>query len=686
MLKKLLLLLAVCTPAFAQSVTGTKVVDGTGALLNSGNWCFGGTCFTVTRGNIAPGSSVTAGVATVTITSGSSTILTIPAVTISGAFNWDTFVLGGGMSATGIGTPHIACAVGATFTQTDGGSGWTCASQYGSAVWVTSGGGVPSPSATYAGIGAPTFFCTSPCQYLRSDPINPTNAVYVTVANPGVVTANWVLQSTGPQGSQGENGVAGPPGGSLSYPGVTSDGAGGLSSARTVVNVKAFGCTGNGTTDDSACITAAITALDVLGAGVLYFPVGNYYSATCGFTLPDPTIVKGDGVSDPTGATFGSMVICGSATAVMFTFTAVSGGVEDISCWNKAATSPIAGACYFTNSTNVNQRINFHNCWVSSFFDDVHIGVGSRWTMDSCEIDNSVRRGIWIQNTVNSDAGDWTITTSEFAAGPRTEATGSAAIYNDSSGGGKLIVDKVNANTGGNYQYGLYFNLAGSVQLQIIGVNIETTTAEPIYFAQAWPYITIMANMLIAPSGYADITAANGLNNAYIGGGTMNSLGPQNYAVNLQGTLIDVDVERFTGNGWTVAPTNMATNSSSGNINNTLLNANVFNGLSVTAETGTFTSGIALGGTGGGQAGWSGNASAGGSNWSCSTAGGTTGNTGLKCVNSSGAEFDLMDNSTVNTLHGPYAIGGVAGFTGTKTAGTCVFTMNGGLVMNVTGC
>jgi hypothetical protein len=33
-----------------------------------------------------------------------------------------------------------------------------------------------------------------------------------------------------------------------------------------------------------------------------------------------------------------------------------------------------------------------------------------------------------------------------------------------------------------------------------------------------------------------------------------------------------------------------------------------------------------------------------------------------------------------------YKVGGTNGFTGTKTAGSCVFTINGGIITNVTGC
>jgi len=423
-------------------------------------------------------------------------------------------------------------------------------------------------------------------------------------------------------------------------------------------NVKYYGAVGDGVTDDSAAINKAIVALDAAGAGRLYFPVGNYFSANCGFIIGVPVILEGDGVTDQTLGTFSSNVVCGSSTAVLFTVTSNSGLFQNISLTNTASTTPTAGAAVFTNSTLDIQRINLQNVQVNGFYDDIHVGVGSRWTMKDSELDNPVRRALWIQNTVDSDAGDWTVSGNEFAAGARTEAVGSAAVYQDSSGGGKWISNKVNSNGGGNFEHGLVLNLSGSVQGQYSLNNIETTSKEPIYITNAWPWLTFTDNMLIAPAGYADITATNGLNNVYIGGGTMNGLGTTSYSVNLQGTLIDVTVMPFSSNNWTVSPTNMATSTpgpdSQGDINNTLLNASAFNGLTVTATTALFTSGIIVGTTGGGgEIEWIGQGA--GSTWAASTVGGT----GLHFLSSAGATVDFDDNSMFNIGHGPYAIGGV---------------------------
>jgi hypothetical protein len=53
-----------------------------------------------------------------------------------------------------------------------------------------------------------------------------------------------------------------------------------------VYNVKGYGATGNGTTDDTAAINAAIAAATTAGSGVIYFPPGNYkYTSTIAPTI-----------------------------------------------------------------------------------------------------------------------------------------------------------------------------------------------------------------------------------------------------------------------------------------------------------------------------------------------------------------------------------------------------------------
>ena len=56
---------------------------------------------------------------------------------------------------------------------------------------------------------------------------------------------------------------------------------------KDVINVKDFGATGDGSTDDTAAIQAAIDAVDAAGSGVLVFPAGNTYVITGQLTFED---------------------------------------------------------------------------------------------------------------------------------------------------------------------------------------------------------------------------------------------------------------------------------------------------------------------------------------------------------------------------------------------------------------
>jgi polygalacturonase len=61
-----------------------------------------------------------------------------------------------------------------------------------------------------------------------------------------------------------------------------------------MINVKAFGATGNGSTFDDAAIQSAINSLATSGGGVVYFPPGNYkISNPLSIAVPGISLVGG---------------------------------------------------------------------------------------------------------------------------------------------------------------------------------------------------------------------------------------------------------------------------------------------------------------------------------------------------------------------------------------------------------
>ncbi len=282
------------------------------------------------------------------------------------------------------------------------------------------------------------------------------------------------------------------------------------------VNVKAFGAKGDGVTNDTAAITAAIKAIPATG-GVLYFPPGEYIT-TGGFTIVNPTEVVGAGEASEDQSQFGSMIVDTSPTSTLFTVTAKVGIFRDLALTNTSSSTPTSGAAVFTNSSYSTQRISFDSISVNGFYDDLHVGVGQAWWLRGSYIQNFVRYGVYIQNTAHPDYGDWIVSDNYFEGGSRTfsvTSTGglTAGINIESSGGGKISGNKINDS----FYDGIRLNATGSGQTLIDHNDIEGDVGYAIEIVQGWPYITIVGNYLNASSNQNPCIKANGLDGFYIG-------------------------------------------------------------------------------------------------------------------------------------------------------------------------
>ena len=300
----------------------------------------------------------------------------------------------------------------------------------------------------------------------------------------------------------------------------------------SAVNAKAFGAKGDGITDDTAAIAAAIAAIPATG-GQLFFPPGKYIT-TGGFVLNAPTDVEGTGQASGDGTQWGSMIVDTSPTSTLFTVTAKVGIFRNIAMQNNASSTPTAGAAVLTtNSTDPTQRINFDQISVSGFYDDLDVFVGLSWSLRSSHIQNPVRYGLYIQNLVEPDDGDWSVSENYFEGGPRTSLTSSAAINIESSGGGKISENKINAT----YTNGIRMNVCCALSQTKIDLNdIENVTGPPINIVQGWAYVTIIGNYMLASSSNPCIFA-NGLDGFVISDNLLesNSTSPVPYAIVIKG-------------------------------------------------------------------------------------------------------------------------------------------------------
>ena len=265
------------------------------------------------------------------------------------------------------------------------------------------------------------------------------------------------------------------------YPPLPSDTDNGLG----WINVKDYGALGDGVNNDTLAVTNAIAALTAAGGGVLYFPPGIYLTSG-GFTISVNAMILGMGMGDFQSNNAISEIRCNSATVSCFTVTAGRAMFRDISLKNVAGSTPSAGAGITVAGSSVRQRVDYDGVSVYGFYIDIDVQVGQEWVMRNSSINAPVLYALKIRNTINSDAGDWSITDSHFDA---ELYNSDAAIRIESSGGGKIENIKINSADASNFfNHGIDVHPTGTTSVFILsnssienvrgnGVNIVTTSA-----------------------------------------------------------------------------------------------------------------------------------------------------------------------------------------------------------------
>jgi len=92
---------------------------------------------------------------------------------------------------------------------------------------------------------------------------------------------------------------------------------------------------------------------------------------------------------------------------------------------------------------------------------------GAGWRMDNNLISSPINYGIKINNTICPDCGDWVLDGNWFAGVGTTETM----IRHESSGGGKIINNKINPAFGGSIVNGIDIFIKGSTSDDVISNN-----------------------------------------------------------------------------------------------------------------------------------------------------------------------------------------------------------------------
>lgn len=322
------------------------------------------------------------------------------------------------------------------------------------------------------------------------------------------------------------------------------------------INVMNYGAIGDGSVDDTTAIAASIAAIPSTG-GVLYFPPGTYKVSGSGFTLAYPTRVVGCGMGNFDGAAI-TQINFTTSNAALFTVTADYAKFENISLENTYAGTPTSGSAGIkTAGSYLEQKVDYDSVSIYGFYINFDIEVGAQWTANDVFSINPVKYGMKIQNTVNNDAGDWSIVNSNFNT---IDYNADAAIRIESSGGGKITNLKINMSPpGGSGVFGYGIDIdnssanAATMILHVQDTSIENFSKDGIhvnigtYFWHHLYFIGVGIGVPTGNSGYYAIRlvsdSTTNLKNVIINGCVFYGK-TTDYAI----SLTKVDNANITGN------------------------------------------------------------------------------------------------------------------------------------------
>ncbi len=150
------------------------------------------------------------------------------------------------------------------------------------------------------------------------------------------------------------------------------------------VDVTSYGALGDGISDDTTAIQSSINAIQNVGGGTVYFPVGNY-KITSTITVASASVWL-------LGTGNGSMIIpSGSSDVFFFTNNTVQCGVEKLAF---TGSNQVGGNCFSVLNSH---RITFRDLYLNNNYNGWLIQ-----TCNVCTIDN-----IWFNNCTGSWCVKW---------------------------------------------------------------------------------------------------------------------------------------------------------------------------------------------------------------------------------------------------------------------------------------
>ena len=323
------------------------------------------------------------------------------------------------------------------------------------------------------------------------------------------------------------------------------------------VSVKDYGAVGDGVTDDTAAIQAAITANY---GKKLYFP-GGFYLVTA-LTVADKISFYGDGPEETIimwASTSAQVITVASAQPVHFTDIGFTGVVSAVSGHVISLAHSAGGTNYFST---------FVRCNFTYGYDQIKTVSAAAWLIFGCYFNSYVHRGVTVASANVPDAGDSRITNNTFA----NAIAGSVAIYQVSSGGLKVIGNKFNGS--GAYAYQMQLASAVSTSILLFEDNsVENQTTAAMKFdsdggGAVFSQVLIKDNQFALEPLIIDMSSATSfLSIVSITGNTLTLNAAGTYGVNMANVnKYLIASNQFTGSGGTPTGINLAASCSNGQL------------------------------------------------------------------------------------------------------------------------
>lgn len=305
--------------------------------------------------------------------------------------------------------------------------------------------------------------------------------------------------------------------------------------AREIVSVKDFGAVGNGSTDDTAAIQAAITAVAAASGGTVFFPKGTYKISSALTVTAGNTCLQGEGYGAAiltTNSTTADMITVGTGTVSSVTNVAVRDLAFRTSVTRSDGAAVAMNGCYIGEITGCNTSGMFRGITVKGtskiiFLERNYIaspvpstGLGIYLTGTSNDIymtNNFVIGDVATQPSagilIDNASGVWGYNTSTFQTGNGlyiAPGTGSLVencfflkcAYDSGTGNGLTI-----APTGTGAARRIQFTSCWSGSNSAHGVNIvgAAGTIDDVQFLGYRAYVNGQYGILCSGSGAINI-------------------------------------------------------------------------------------------------------------------------------------------------------------------------------------